>query len=198
MKKGPSRSRQSEIGGPCFRPFRPGLGWVQSYQNAIEAWPSPALAGRPASAAGFRTRASRCARPAIPHCRNEGRRLGPAASGRRGAFRDQPQRRPLVRPARHVGIGKNLRDPAQPWGSGLHGPKLNTKQPTGPLRPGGSPPRQVEFTRSARQSPRQPVYLACRPHKKPISGKPGIGAHSASFNFANSLICTTESRHRHA
>jgi hypothetical protein len=163
MKKDPSRSRQSEIGGPCSRPFRPGLGRVQSYQNAIEAGPSPALAGRPASAAGFGTRASRCVGPAIANCRNEGRRLDPAASGRPGAFRDQPQRRPLVRPARHVGIGKNLRDPAQPWGSGLHGSKLNTKQPTGPLRPGGSPPRQVEFTGFARQSPRQPVLPGLSP-----------------------------------
>src|SRR5579864_4590911 len=86
----------------------------------------PALARRQASAAGFGTWASRPAGPAIPNCRNEGRRLDAAASGRPGALRNQPQRRPL-RPARHVGIGKNHCDPTQPWGSGLHGPKLNTK-----------------------------------------------------------------------
>jgi hypothetical protein len=37
------------------------------------------------------------------------------------------------------------------------------------------------------------AYPACARMKKPISGKPEISTHFASFNFANRLICAVAS-----
>ena len=42
------------------------------------------------------------------------------------------------------------------------------------------------------------VYPTCAPIKKPISGKPEIGAQFVSFNFTNNLICTGASSQRNA
>jgi len=37
------------------------------------------------------------------------------------------------------------------------------------------------------------VYPACARTKKPIAGRPGIGAQFWSFNFTNKLICAIAS-----
>ena len=62
----------------------------------------------------------------------------------------------------------------------------------------GEPQLEVRAERVSRADTKKPgavsriarrVYPTCAGTKKPIAGKPEIGAHFVSFNFTNSLIC---------